>query len=266
MPTEEPPPQKDAPKKFNPRKKPIPRDAPSRQEKSPSEPTPVTESMVEALKPKVDIKIAKKTELRNEPLDIPEVLVLGLSGLALRPGKLHYRIDASGYADIIKATYAEYNSLDRYFERTMTPAMFDYYCFSLYWKRVYQLMFEAGKDIHRTYRQLEAVFPSGLVTPGPIAAWLSGMGAFTDPSGKQFVLDVFEPLNDACAQGVRGYFGQVGPQTVPHYACNLAPYLPVYRLYAENCTNPNWIDNHYDYTLPGLIPGNKGLTNENLLG
>lgn len=92
------------------------------------------------------------------------------------------------------------------------------------------------------------------------------MGAFTDPSGKQFELDVFEPLNNACAQGVRGYFGQVGPQTVPHYACNLAPYLPVYRLYAENCTNQNWIDNHYDYTLPGLIPGNNGLPNENLLG
>lgn len=77
MPTEEPPPQKDAPKKFRPRKKPIPRDAPFCQEKLPSEPTPVTESMIEALKPKVDIKIAKKTEPRNELLDILEVLVLG---------------------------------------------------------------------------------------------------------------------------------------------------------------------------------------------
>lgn len=89
---------------------------------------------------------------------------------------------------------------------------------------------------------MEAVFSSGLVTPGPIAAWLSGIGAFTDPAGKQFELDVFEPLNNPCAQGVRGYFGAVGPATVPHYACNLAPYLPVYRLYAENCTNSQWID------------------------
>lgn len=89
------------------------------------------------------------------------------------------------------------------------------------------------------------------------------MGAFTDPSGKQFELDVVEPLNNPRAQG---YFGQVGPQTVPHYACNLAPYLPIYRLYAENCTNANWIDNHYDYIIPGLIPGNNCLPNENLLG
>lgn len=222
--------------------------------------------MLEGLKPKVDKKSAKKTEPRNESLDIAEVLVLGLSGLSLRPGKLHYRIDASGFTDLIKATYAEYNALDRYFERTDTPAMFDYYCFSLYWKRVYQLKFEARTDTHRTYRKLEAVLPSGLVTPGPIAAWLAGMGAFTDPSGKQFELDVFEPLNNACAQGVRGYFGAVGPATAPHYACNLASYVPIYRLYAENCTNTGWINNHYDYTLPGLIPGNGGLPNENLLG
>lgn len=90
--------------------------------------------MLEGLRPKVDIKSAKKTEPRNEPLDIAEVLVLvlGLSGLSLRPGKLRCRIDASGFTDLIKATYAEYNALDRYFERTVTPAMFDYYCFSLY--------------------------------------------------------------------------------------------------------------------------------------
>lgn len=131
---------------------------------------------------------------------------------------------------------------------------------------MYQLKFEAGTDVHRTFRQIEAVFPGGLVTPGPIAAWLSGMGAFTDPSGKQFELDVFEPLNNACVQGVRGYFGAVGPATTLHYACNLAPYVPVYRLYAENCTNTAWIDQHYDYILPGLIPGNGGLPNESLLG
>lgn len=69
---------------------------------------------------------AKKTEPRNEPLDIPEVLVLGLSGLSLRPGNLHYRVDASGFTDLIKATYVEYNLLYRYFKRTITPAMFDY--------------------------------------------------------------------------------------------------------------------------------------------
>lgn len=104
MPSEATPAPKDAPKKFRPRKKPISKDTPSSQEKPPSEPTPFTETMIEAHKPKVDIKTAKKTEPRNEPLDIPEVLVLGLSGLNLRPGKLHYGIDASGYADIIKAT------------------------------------------------------------------------------------------------------------------------------------------------------------------
>lgn len=117
MPAEEPPVQNEEPKKkFQPRRKTIQKDTPSRQEKPPSAPTPVTEAMIEGLKPKADIKSLKKTEPRNEPLDISEVLVLGLSGLSLRPGKLHYRIDASGLADIIKATYAEYNSLDRYFE------------------------------------------------------------------------------------------------------------------------------------------------------
>lgn len=83
---------KEPPKKFRPRKKPIDKDAPTRQPK----PSPVTESMIEALKPKSDIKTLKRTEPRNEPLDIPEVLVLGLSGLSLRPGILHYRVDASG--------------------------------------------------------------------------------------------------------------------------------------------------------------------------
>lgn len=257
---------KEPTKKFRPRKKPIEKDAPTRQPRPSPKPAPVTESMIEGLKPKSDIKNLKRTEPRNEPLDIREVLELGLYGLSLRPGKLHYRVDASGYADLVKATYAEYNALDRYFERTVTPAMFEYYCFSLYWKRIYKLKFEAGTDTHRTYRQLEAVFPSGLITPGPIAAWLAGLGGFTDPSGKQFELDVFEPLNNPCAQGIRGYFGAAGPQTAPHYACNLAPYFPIYRLYAENCTNTNWIDDHYDYILPGLIPGNGGLPNENLLG
>lgn len=76
-------------------------------------------------------------------------------------------------------------------------------------------MFDAGKDVHHTYRQLEAVFPLGLVMPGPIAPWLAGMGGFTDPSGKQFELDVFEPLNNPSAQGIYGYFGLVGPRTVP---------------------------------------------------
>lgn len=88
--------KKDAPKKFRPWKKPIAKNAPSRQPKPSPEPTPVTETMLEGLKPKADIKNAKQTEPRNEPLDIPKVLVLGLSGLLLRPGKLHYRIDASG--------------------------------------------------------------------------------------------------------------------------------------------------------------------------
>lgn len=97
--------------------------------------------------------MAKKTEPRNEPLDIPEVLVLGLSGLTLRPGKLHYRVDASGFLDLVRATYAEYNSLDRYFERTITPAMFEYYCTSLYWKRVYQLKFEAGTENIGNWKQ-----------------------------------------------------------------------------------------------------------------
>lgn len=95
---------KEPAKKFRPKKKPISRDAPTRQPKHSPQPAPVTESMLEGLKPKSDVKNLKKSEPRNEPLDIPEVLVLGLSGLSLRPEKLHYRVDASGYADLVKAT------------------------------------------------------------------------------------------------------------------------------------------------------------------
>lgn len=164
-------------------KLPVQEEAQERPIVPPSQPNP---AMLESVKPKADINNLQKSQPRNEPLDISEVLVLGLSGLPLRPGKLNYRVDAFGFIVLFRATYAEYNALDRYFERTITPAMFEYYCISAYWKLVYQLMFDAGKDIHRTYRQLESVVPLGLVMPGPIALWLARMGGFTDPSGKQF--------------------------------------------------------------------------------
>lgn len=254
-------------KRYRPSKKPIDPDMPSKQPGPTTTPVERTEAHVQGLKPKTDIKANKKTQPINDPLEIPETLVLGLSGLSLRPGKLRYRVDASGYIDLVRATYDEYNALDRYFERTISPAMFEYYCVSAYWLRCYQILFDSGRDVHRTYRQLQQVFPEDFVLPAPISAWLAGMGNFTDPAQRQFELDIQEPGPGASVGGITGGFGNIGPQNVHHYACNIAPAAILYRLYAENCTNTQWIDDHYLFVYPNqLAAGHGGIPNLNLLG
>lgn len=237
-------------KRYRPCKKPISADMPTKQPQPAPAPIEKTDAFVQGLKPKTNPKENKKTTPVNDPLEIPETLVLGLSGLSLRPGKLHFKVDSSGYLDLVRATYDEYNQLDRYFERTITPAMFEYYCTCAYWLRYYQVLFDSGKDVHRTYMQLQQVFPEEFTLPSPISVWLAGIGNFTDPDQSQFELDITEPTNVAALAGIAGGFGQVGPANVQHYACNISLTAVLYLVYTENCTNTQWVDDHYLFTYP----------------
>lgn len=119
-------------KRFRPRKTEIRPDEPTNQ------PDPTIPGRSQTAEDIIDLQPKflgrGATQPKNDTSDAAEMLSGVLMGLVFKPKKYSFYTNASGYLDLIDATWIDIQSTDRYFERNCSKAMYVYYCIILYWK------------------------------------------------------------------------------------------------------------------------------------
>lgn len=220
--------------KFRPRKAALPADFPTRQppvQHPPRQPRNVEES----LRPKHLSTVP--TPPKNDPCELDEVFVNGLSGMALRSQKLKFSVDFSGYLDLSDQVYNKIAGLDRYWQRSITPAMWNYYTVTMLWMRIFKIREQQGYDNSQLASRLRNALPDTIILPKPLMVYLQSIGDLLDPNQRQWEIELpLDLVHAPVAQNrlpFRGTYGQPTADTHWKYVTRPAPALSIVRIGIE---------------------------------
>jgi hypothetical protein len=250
--------------RFRPSKAPIDPKAPSRQNVKVTGPKFNKNNKDPDLKPKN--LSTTSSELKNDPLDLNAVSIVGLAGLAFSRRLLKYRLDFSGYFDLIEAEYAFLCSTYKPFQKRVSLTMFTVYCEALLYYRIWEHLNFTNRDPEDNFGDLQRALPKNPAITRSIHAYLDAIASVKDPNSRTWLIDIydFEPNEH---HGIAGFYGRVDQNTFYKYQTQSAPGVSYYRIFADLAKTD---DDAYDanWNLPADVrcATNGSLPNCNLLG
>lgn len=226
--------------RFRPRKAALPADFPTRQPPVQRTARPPRD-VEEALRPKHLSTVP--TPPKNDPCELDEVFVNGLAGMAFRSKKLKFSVDFSGYMDLSDQVYNKIAGLDRYWQRSITPAMWNYYTVTMLWMRIFKIREQQGYDNTQLASRLRNALPDTIILPKPLMVYLQSLGDILDPNQRHWEIELpIDLVHQPVVQNrlpFRGSYGQPTADTHWMYSTRPAPALSIVRLGFEIASRDN---------------------------
>lgn len=222
---------------FKPRKGPITRDEPSRQQDPRIRRKPEISGEPDFSPKNLSTSF---TTPKNDPCDIDAFSVADLAALGFLKRVPELRLNYSGYFDLVESLYRDLMSQDRYWVRTVTEPMWVYYCTMLLWERLYFIRSLQNEIPMTAYIDFKSHMPTGICIPKAIAVYLSSIGPVRDPNSRKWHVSVPE-LDQQVVNDVAGFFGQIAADTHHLYGSIPSPGLAAFSVLYE-VANPQGVE------------------------
>lgn len=137
-----------------------------------------------------------------------------------------FNADASGYVALVEREYYAMSDCDKYVTKEVSPSAFAYFHQVLWWYRVALMAKRRGEATFDQERLVQFVEGYDVVIGAGAAAYLAGMGEYTDVTGVHHYLTASEPGED-------GHFGMITERTHRDYETKIAPAVSFQRVISD---------------------------------
>lgn len=160
------------------------------------------------------------TTEKNDPLLAEFSIVDGVNGFLEVFQPREFQVDFSGLIVLLDSAYAAQTTADRSMAKYISRSMWNYYHIVLLWRKLLTVRARIGEELaHRD--SLYALIGEDFPCSTEIAAYLNGIGDFTDQDGARARLAVQGRLTATRYYGAAGSFGRV--TEVNHYVYETLP-------------------------------------------